>query len=203
MACPPLIWPQEVFWWASVVLEVIKLWPCLWSRVFHQVVSSFHLLGVLILQKSSKILLCVSLEEEPGPCPRLCYCFLAAPSLSPHPLSSLRNAGKVMEAGVCSTQMRKRGHRIGFCVQEHQSILLGFRTSMRWWSWASDLGQLNSWVSSNWTVIFWVQNCAWVSCDHLVSPLSWPEDLTPSALCLGVAWKQDWEFRVIQTPVSF
>ena len=29
-----------------------------------------HLLEVLVLQKGSKILLCVFLEEEPGPCPK-------------------------------------------------------------------------------------------------------------------------------------
>ena len=30
--------------------------------------SFFPLLGVLVLQKGSKILLCIFLEEEPGPC---------------------------------------------------------------------------------------------------------------------------------------
>ena len=49
----------------------------------------FHLLGVLVLQKSSKILFCVSLEVEPGPCPKAALLFLAAPPLSLHPLSSL------------------------------------------------------------------------------------------------------------------
>ena len=39
--------------------------------------------------KSSKILLCVSLEANQGPAPRLHYCFLAAPPLSLHPLPSL------------------------------------------------------------------------------------------------------------------
>ena len=33
-----------------------------------QVVNISHLLGVLVLQTSSKVLLCVSLEVEPGPC---------------------------------------------------------------------------------------------------------------------------------------
>ena len=44
----------------------------------------FCLLGVLVLQKSSKILLCASLEGEPGP-----YCSLTVPPLSLHPLPSL------------------------------------------------------------------------------------------------------------------
>ena len=52
----------------------------------HQVVNIFHLLGVgggVSSDKSSKILFCVSLEEEPGPCPK------AAPALFLHPLPSL------------------------------------------------------------------------------------------------------------------
>ena len=38
--------------------------------------SGFHLLRVLVLQKSSKIMSCVSLEEEPGPCPKAVLLFL-------------------------------------------------------------------------------------------------------------------------------
>ena len=57
--------------------------------MFHQVVNIFHLLGVLVLPKSSKILLCVSLEVEPEPAPRLNSCFFTAPPLSLHSLSSL------------------------------------------------------------------------------------------------------------------
>ena len=44
--------------------------------------------GTLVLQ-NSKIVLCVSLEEEPGPGPVLHYCFLAAPPLCLHSLTSL------------------------------------------------------------------------------------------------------------------
>ena len=51
--------PQDWFWWSSFFPE--------W-RMLHQVV--FHLLGVLVLQKGSKILLCIFLKEEPGPCPK-------------------------------------------------------------------------------------------------------------------------------------
>ena len=49
----------------------------------------FQLLGGLILQKSSKILSCVSLEGEPGSYPRLRYYLLTAPPWSLHPLPSL------------------------------------------------------------------------------------------------------------------
>lgn len=41
--------------------------------------SGFHLLGVTVRQKNSKLLFCVFLEEEPGPAPRLCYCLPTAP----------------------------------------------------------------------------------------------------------------------------
>ena len=42
----------------------------------------FHLLGVLVLQKSAKIPLHVSLEGKPRTCPRLHCCFwVALPSL--------------------------------------------------------------------------------------------------------------------------
>ena len=53
----------------------------------------FHLLGIFILQKSSKILLCVSLEEEPGPTPRLHNCVWMAPPGSLHALPSLISTG--------------------------------------------------------------------------------------------------------------
>ena len=36
----------------------------------------FSLLGGLVLEKSSKILLCIFLEEEPGPCPKAALLFL-------------------------------------------------------------------------------------------------------------------------------
>ena len=45
-------------------------------RMLYQVVNIFHLLGVLVLQKSSEILLCVSLEAEPGSCPKAALMFL-------------------------------------------------------------------------------------------------------------------------------
>lgn len=38
--------------------------------------SGFHLLGVLVLQKNSEILLCIFLEEEPGPYPKAALLFL-------------------------------------------------------------------------------------------------------------------------------
>ena len=47
-------------------------------------------MGVLVLQKSSNILLCVSLEGEPGPCPKAARFFsLTIPPLSLHPLLSM------------------------------------------------------------------------------------------------------------------
>ena len=46
--------------------------------------------GFQDLQNSSKILLCVSLEGEPGPCPKAALLFLlTVPPLCLHPLPSL------------------------------------------------------------------------------------------------------------------
>ena len=49
--------------------------------MLHQAVNIFHLLGVLVLQKSAKIFLCVSLEAEAGPCPKAALLFLDYSSL--------------------------------------------------------------------------------------------------------------------------
>ena len=59
----------------------------------------FIFVGVIVLQKNSKILSCIFLEKEPGPCPKagrffvLCLflrcCFLTAPPLRLHSLPSL------------------------------------------------------------------------------------------------------------------
>ena len=49
--------------------------------MLHQVVNIFHLLGVLVLPKSAKILLRVSLKAEPGPCPKAALLFLDYSSL--------------------------------------------------------------------------------------------------------------------------
>ena len=49
--------------------------------MLHQVVNIFHLLKVLVLQKSSKILLGISLERATGPCPKAALLFLDCSSL--------------------------------------------------------------------------------------------------------------------------
>lgn len=49
----------------------------------------FHLLGVLVLHKSSEILSCVyPLRRNHDPAPSLHHCFLTVPPLSLHPLPS-------------------------------------------------------------------------------------------------------------------
>ena len=45
-----------------------ELWPSLKWRVLHQELNCFHLLEVLVPQKSLKLLLCVYLDEELGSC---------------------------------------------------------------------------------------------------------------------------------------
>ena len=72
--------------------------------------SVFHLLGILVFQKSSKILLSVSLEVNQDPAPRLHYCFLTLPpsSLITVPICPL----KLREGhGSWSLFSRNRGHR--------------------------------------------------------------------------------------------
>ena len=93
--------------WCQVMMG--ELWPSLEWKVLHQVVNIFHLVGVLVLQKSWKILLCVSLEGEPDPAPRLRYCFLTAPPLSLHPLPSLISNCLNLPFGI-----QGRGHRKAF-----------------------------------------------------------------------------------------
>ena len=83
--------------------------------------------------KSLKALLYVSLEVEPGPCPRAAVWFLGYSSLVFASLpfldqqlfeSALWNSGKFMEARVCFLQ-ENRGQK-GFCAQEPHGVLLGF-----------------------------------------------------------------------------
>ena len=93
--------------------------------MLHQVVNNFHLLRGLVMQMSSKILLCVSLEVEPGPCPKAALLSLGGFSLfstsPPFPDQqlfepALWNSGKV----------KKWGTQKGFCAQEHHKVLFSF-----------------------------------------------------------------------------
>ena len=58
-------------------------------RMLHQIVNVFHFLRVLVLQKSAKILLCVSLEVEPASCPKAALLFFDCSSLVLESLPSL------------------------------------------------------------------------------------------------------------------
>ena len=49
--------------------------------MLHQVLNFFHVLGVLVLQETSMVLLCIFLEEEPGHCPKAAPLFLDCSSL--------------------------------------------------------------------------------------------------------------------------
>ena len=104
--------------------------------MLHQVVNIFHLLEVLVLQKSSKILLCVSLEAEPGPCPKAALLFLDCSSSSLHPLPSLISNHLNLPFGTQGKSQRLKpipykqemGYT-GFCAQEPLRILLNFTNS--------------------------------------------------------------------------
>lgn len=52
-------------------------------------INIFHLLGVLVMWKNSKILYLYSLGRDQEPAPSLHYCLLITPSYSLHPISSL------------------------------------------------------------------------------------------------------------------
>ena len=82
-------------WWGGKweVGDIINLLVPTGSRVY-VLVGSIPLISPTwcrfrYLQNCSKILLCVSLRGNPDSAPRLHYCFLTAPPLSPHPLPSL------------------------------------------------------------------------------------------------------------------
>ena len=47
----------------------------------HQVLNIFYLLGVLVLQQNSNVMLCISLEEEPRPFPKAALLFLGCFSI--------------------------------------------------------------------------------------------------------------------------
>ena len=83
--------------------------------------------------ESLKTLFLVSLEAEPGLCPRAtllfpgCSSFVSASSPLPDGQlfkSALRNSGKVLEAGVCSLQTRNGRQKSH--AQEPHRVLLGF-----------------------------------------------------------------------------
>ena len=68
---------QQLFWGCQTMT-----FPLDW-RMLHQIVNIFHLLGVSVWQKCSKVFLCVSLDAELGPCtPRRHCCFLTVPPFS-------------------------------------------------------------------------------------------------------------------------
>ena len=103
--------------------------------MLHRLVKIFHLLEVLVLQKNSKILLCISLEAEPGPAPRWHYCFLTVSSWSLHPLHSLVSSCLNLSFG---TQGRSWSLKLipyrqetqeNFHTQEPHRVLLGYNMS--------------------------------------------------------------------------
>ena len=80
-------WFHDGLLWFSRFLNCVTV--SLEQRMLHQIVNIFHLVRGSVSAKQLKILLCVSLEGEPGPCPKLDHCFLTAPLFCPHPLPFL------------------------------------------------------------------------------------------------------------------
>ena len=103
-------WLQDWVWLSSFLLE---------RRMLHQGVNTFHLLGGLVLQKGSKILLCIFLEEDPGSCPKAALLSIDGSSLvsvsPPFQVEqlfepALWTSGKVTEAEAYSRKTRNGGH---------------------------------------------------------------------------------------------
>ena len=90
--------------------------------------DTFHLLGFSSV-KSLRTLLCVSLEGEPGPAPKMHYCFLAVPPLSLHPLPSwINNCSNVpfgTQGKSWRLESRNRGQK-GLHAQDPHRVLLCF-----------------------------------------------------------------------------
>ena len=97
--------------WCSVVWWSFRNVDCF--------ISIFRSLRSLLLQKSSKILTCIFLEEGPASSPRLHSCLwrllpgLCIPRFPDQHLfePALWDSGKVMEAEVYSLKTRNRRHR--------------------------------------------------------------------------------------------
>ena len=91
-----------------------------WRRL-HQVVSIFHVLGVLVLWKNSKILFRIFLEEEPGPCSKAIFSWLLLVSASPpfpdqqlfEPILGTQGRSWTLTEVYC-LQTRNGGHRKAF-----------------------------------------------------------------------------------------
>ena len=98
----------------------------------HQV---FHLLEVLVLQRGSKILLHIFLEEEPGSCSKSALRSLDGSSLvsasPPFPVEQLPfRAWKAREAETPSLKTRNGGHRKARAQEPHPA-LLAFASTVR------------------------------------------------------------------------
>ena len=116
---------EDASWHSSskLVAQGLLLVVILLYGMLNQVVNIFHLLGVLVLQKNSKIQYVYSLRWNQYPAPSLYHSFLTVPPLSLHPPpfpdyqlfeSTLWNSGKVMETEVYSLKGRAGGHRKAF-----------------------------------------------------------------------------------------
>ena len=101
-------------------LHCFQSWcPGVWWSSFRNkgcFINIFHLLGVLVLQPNSKILLSTFLEEGPGPCPKAALLFLDCFSLTLHPLPSLITHSLNPPFGtqgrsIYSLKIKNRGHR--------------------------------------------------------------------------------------------
>ena len=127
------VWLLISWWWGE---RTVHQEP--WAQ---PEVTILHLGGgPQFLHKNSKLSLCVSLQEEPGPAPRLHYCLLTSSPLSLHPLPSLISNCLNLPFGTPGRswrlneayflQTRNEGHGKDLYPGGAHRVLLGFNSKL-------------------------------------------------------------------------
>ena len=94
------------------------------------------------LQKNLKVLLCIFFLEEPGPCPRLHYCFLTSPPLLLPSFCSLISNYLNLHTGTQESLIawtkplpQKHGCKKDLYQKVHHRVLFGFNTCLQLIGW--------------------------------------------------------------------
>ena len=133
----PLIWPQVVSWWASVVLKVIKLWPSLWNEeCFIKQLTSSIWWGFSSAEELKDIVMCVpwgGTRTLPQGCTIVSWLFLPCFCMPSLPwLATVWTCPLELREGHGGWSLfltnKKWGTQKDFCAQEPHKVLLGFKT---------------------------------------------------------------------------
>ena len=116
------IYSSTLAWKIPCTEEPGRLQPKGSQRVGHDQATSLS--PCLVLQKNSKIVLCESLEVEPGPCPKAILLFLDCPSLvslAPFSVAALWPTKPVLVYGFsCPLGGSKKG--LSSTKKNHKSL---------------------------------------------------------------------------------